>query len=592
MTVLFPTPETSSHRPLSHAGLLFHLLRAPQSYVISYISSRVEQILGYGADAIIGVSNWWVDHIHPEDFLRVVAEARNAIETGSPELDLSCRIRHKDGSYRLFHAVVHLERNESRIPVSIHGYCVPVEGERIQQEPSKVCFGNEEDLFENAPVAVHCVGPDGRILRANEVELAMLGYEEHEYVGRHIAEFHVDEPAIHDILNRLCSKETLQDYEARLRCKDGSIKHVLISSNVLWEEGEFIHTRCFTRDITERKRIEQALRESEERFLQITENATDILWLWSPAEEKTLYVSKAFEAASGRRVQDLLEKPWAWTEMLHPDDRERVIAAFKAETANGTYRMEYRIVCPDGSIRWIQDRGYPVRNERGEVYRIAGIARDVTERKMLERELIEASNREQRRLGRDLHDDLGQWLTGIHLEARALVLKLQPDFECAAAHAEKLADHAREALERTRMLARGMTPAVIESGGLVTALRELADTTERMFNTRCNCNCSEVVAVRDPEAALHLFRIAQEAISNAIRHGEATTVHVSLGHREDRAFLLIRDNGRGIPMPLPNTLGLGLRTMQYRAGLMAANIDIGPAEGGGTEVVCRFSREL
>jgi PAS domain S-box-containing protein len=117
------------------------------------------------------------------------------------------------------------------------------------------------DFFENAAVGLHWVGPDGVILRANQTELDLLGYSKEEYVGRHIAEFHSDPLIIKDILKRLNGGESLQGYEARLRCKDGSIKHVLISSNVLWEDGKFIHTRCFTRDVTAQKNAELKLRE-------------------------------------------------------------------------------------------------------------------------------------------------------------------------------------------------------------------------------------------------------------------------------------------------------------------------------------------
>jgi PAS domain S-box-containing protein len=113
------------------------------------------------------------------------------------------------------------------------------------------------DLFENGAVGLHFVGPDGIVLNANQAELDFLGYSREEYIGHHIAEFHVDAAVIEDILVRLGRKETLKNYEARLRAKDGSIKHVLITSNVLWKNDDFIHTRCFTRDITDRKRNEE-----------------------------------------------------------------------------------------------------------------------------------------------------------------------------------------------------------------------------------------------------------------------------------------------------------------------------------------------
>jgi PAS domain S-box-containing protein len=112
------------------------------------------------------------------------------------------------------------------------------------------------DFFENAAVGFHLVGPDGVILRANRAELEMLGYEAEEYIGHHIAEFHVDQDVIDDILRRLTCGETLRGREARVRCKDGSIKYVVIDSNALFDDGKFVNTRCSTQDITARKELE------------------------------------------------------------------------------------------------------------------------------------------------------------------------------------------------------------------------------------------------------------------------------------------------------------------------------------------------
>ena len=122
------------------------------------------------------------------------------------------------------------------------------------------------DFFENAAVGLHWVGADGTVLWANQAELELLGYTPQEYIGHHIAEFHADEDAIQDILTRLSANETLHSYEARLRAKDGSVRHVLISSNVLWRDGEFVHTRCFTRDITERKKAEEEIQLLNDRL--------------------------------------------------------------------------------------------------------------------------------------------------------------------------------------------------------------------------------------------------------------------------------------------------------------------------------------
>ncbi|WNM59938.1 response regulator [Candidatus Nitrospira allomarina] len=147
---------------------------------------------------------------------------------------------------------------------------------RRREELQRTLLQREEELadfLENAVECVHQVGPDGKILWANKAELTMLGYEAHEYFGHSITEFHVDEPIINDILQRLLRGETLCDYPSRLRCKDGSVKDVLIHSNVRWENGTFRYTRCFTRDISERKRIEQELDQRvEERTRELVES--------------------------------------------------------------------------------------------------------------------------------------------------------------------------------------------------------------------------------------------------------------------------------------------------------------------------------
>jgi PAS domain S-box-containing protein len=139
------------------------------------------------------------------------------------------------------------------------------------------------DFVENASVAMHWVGPDGIILWANRHEMEMLGFTSEEYIGRHISEFYVDGPVIDDVLRRLSDRETLHDYAARLRCKDGSVRHVLINSNVLWEGDKFVHTRCFTRDVTDRRQGEEQIallaREAEHRAKNVLASVQAIVHL-------------------------------------------------------------------------------------------------------------------------------------------------------------------------------------------------------------------------------------------------------------------------------------------------------------------------
>lgn len=217
---------------------------------------------------------------------------------------------------------------------------------------------------------------------------------------------------------------------------------------------------------------------------------------------------------------------------------------------------------------------------------------DITERKRLEKEVLEIGAREQRRIGQELHDDICQSLAGTEMLSSLLSRELAEESSPKAPRAKKITEYLHHTLAAVRMLAHGLAPGVIESEGLPGALRQLAANAEEMFHIRCLCDCPDAVTVRNQIAALHLYRIAQEAISNAVRHGGAREVAIRVWSHGDRVSMLIRDNGCGIAQPIPQTSGMGLRTMSYRAGIIGATLDIRPETHGGTEIVCTFPKEL
>jgi len=237
------------------------------------------------------------------------------------------------------------------------------------------------DFVETAPVGMHWVGPDGNIMWANRAELEMLGYRREEYVGRNIADFHADPPVIDDILCRLKNREQLRSYAARLRCRDGSIKNVLIDSSVLWDGDRFVHTRCLTRDVTAQKRAEAA----QARLAAIVESSDDailsktldgVIRSWNAGAER-LFGYTAGEAI-GQSVALIIP----------PDrlDEERKIL----DRLRGGERMDHFEtvrVAKDGRRLDMSLTVSPVRDDGGHVIGASTIARDVTERKRLENEL-------------------------------------------------------------------------------------------------------------------------------------------------------------------------------------------------------------
>lgn len=218
---------------------------------------------------------------------------------------------------------------------------------------------------------------------------------------------------------------------------------------------------------------------------------------------------------------------------------------------------------------------------------VIALVRDVTERHLREKEILEISNREQLRLGQDLHDGLGQHLTGITFLTRALETKLNTRGIPEASEVGEIGKLVMQALSQTRNLARGLFPVELASG-LVQALQDLTTTAEKLFNITCRLEADESIGVQNRTVAHHLFRVAQEAINNSVKHGRATQVVLNLRSDGDIFTLIVRDNGLGLPDDAAQSKGLGLRIMSYRAQKIGGTLNIARDEAGGTAVTCSF----
>jgi PAS domain S-box-containing protein len=237
--------------------------------------------------------------------------------------------------------------------------------------------------------------------------------------------------------------------------------------------------------------------------------------------------------------------------------------------------------------RWGEWRIGPAKDKNGRITHWLVILRDITERKRLEKEILEISDREQRRIGQDLHDGLCQQLAGIELMSQVLEQKLTVRSPSDAKQAGEIAGHVRNAIGQTRLLARGLSPVTLESEGLMSALLEMAGNTEKIFGVACKFKCTPPVLVKDQAVATHLFRIAQEAVSNAIKHGKATQIEIELkAMPRDTITLTATDNGSGFPKIAPKQKGMGLQIMKSRAGMIGGTLVVENSPGGGVKVVC------
>lgn len=276
------------------------------------------------------------------------------------------------------------------------------------------------DFVENAVVGLHWVGPDGRIQWANRAEMEMLGYTADEYIGHPIADFHAEPKTAEEILERLRRCEAVDHFETRMRCKDGSIRHVLVSSNVFWHEGQFVHTRCFTRDITARRLAEEALQESEGRLRAMFDQVI-VGISQSDLSGRFILVNDRYCEIVGRSREELLTL--RMQDITHPEDLPRNIELFKELKSRGTsFVIEKRYVRPDGSHVWVSNSVSAITDRRGRPQYGVAVTLDIGDRKQAERELRESDRRKDlflAMLGHELRNLLGPVRTSSEILKRS-----------------------------------------------------------------------------------------------------------------------------------------------------------------------------
>lgn len=268
-----------------------------------------------------------------------------------------------------------------------------LEGEVAERKRAQEVLGQREaeltDFIENAVLGMHWVGPDGIIKWANRAEMELLGYSREEYIGHHVAEFHADQEVMSDILERLSRSEELHSYEARLKARDGSIRHVLLSSNVYWENGEFVHTRCFTRDITDQKRAEEA----SLHLAAIVQSSSDGI-ISKTLDGQILSWNEGAERIFGYRAEEVIGKS---VTILIPPERMDEEPTILDKLRRGELIDHYETVrvAKDGRSLNISLTVSPIKDSSGKVIAASKIARDITERKRAEAELTRLLAREQ-----------------------------------------------------------------------------------------------------------------------------------------------------------------------------------------------------
>lgn len=334
-------------------------------------------------------------------------------------------------------------------------------------------------------------------------------------------------------------------------------------------------------------RTQASLEESEARFAAAVRATNDGVWEWR-VQDNTAYYSPRWKAILGYQPEEIADLRDEWHRRIHPQDVERVDKAFRdcLQDNPPTFSIEYRMRHKDGSYRWILSRAVLVRDAEGRPQQMIGANADVTERKELEQELLSITDREQRRIGQDLHDGLGQQLTAIEFMFQSLRTDLREAAPELREQVGAMSAFLRQAITQTRALAHGLTAFMLDASGLQGSLAELVESTANLGRVKCRFDCPTPVRVKDTGTAVHLYRIAQEAVGNALKHAGATEIVVSLLKRRRTLEMKVSDDGRGLPpRPSPGR-GVGLQVMRYRAAAVGAELTVSSRRGKGVTVTC------
>jgi len=564
-------------------------------------NDAAERMYGYSRDEVVGKP---ITILAPPDRHDEIATILERVRRGEPVSHLET-VRLGEGGQTIDVSLsVSPIKNRAGQVVGAAAIARDITEHKRAEEALRREHELSEGIINSAQHIILLLDTEGRIDRFNPYVEELTGWQLAEVQGRDWFETFLpecDREKIRGLFDRALRGKRTRGNVNPIVAKDGrEVEIEWYDAPLTSKEGELIGLLCTGQDITERKLAEQALREREERLLAVLNTAADAIITIdqrgtiksvNPATEKLFGYGQ--DELVGRNVKILMPPPFR-------DEHDGYIASFLKTGVARIIGVGREVVGrrKDGST-------FPVGLAVSEVEKLnlfTGIIRDISAVKELQKEVLEIAAEEDRKIGHELHDNIQQQLTGLGLLAKSVAERLEAVrateamlFEEAgllqtADTLTRVADGINETAKQVHLLSRGLIPVEVDAEGLRVSLTDLASRVGEQYGIQCEIQCAAAVGVSDNFVATHLYRIAQEAVTNAVKHGRAKRVEISLTNINDEITLRVLDNGIGIGDIRDAGPGMGLRIMEYRAGLIGATVQFGPAEDGGTQVSCTVSR--